>query len=102
MTKMRDIAAAAGVSVMTVSRALRHDGAVSAACRAAVLKGAEDLGYVFDSTASTLRSQKTGFVVVTIPSINNGDFADTVRGLAGAGLQVLQALPIMTWSPRID
>ena len=93
MIKMRDIAAAAGVSVMTVSRAFRHDGAVSAERRAAILKVAEDMGYVFDCTASTLRSQKTGLVAVTIPSINNGNFADTVRGLteglAGAGLQVL-------------
>lgn len=93
MIKMRDIAAAAGVSVMTVSRAFRHDGAVSAERRAAILKVADELGYVFDSTASTLRSQKTGFVAVTIPSINNANFADTVRGLteglAGAGLQVL-------------
>ncbi len=93
MIKMKDIAAAAGVSVMTVSRAFRSDGAVSAERRAAILQVAEELGYVFDSTASNLRSQKTGFVAVTIPSINNGNFADTVRGLTeglrGAGLQVL-------------
>lgn len=93
MIKMRDIAAAAGVSVMTVSRAFRQDGAVSAERRAAILAVAEQMGYVFDSTASTLRSQKTGFVAVTIPSINNGNFADTVRGLTEglkpAGLQVL-------------
>ena len=55
MIKMRDIAAAAGVSVMTVSRAFRQDGAVSAERRAAILKVADELGYVFDSTASTLR-----------------------------------------------
>ena len=78
---MLDIARAAGVSPMTVSRAFRNDGSVMEKTRAAVSRAAEDLGYVFDSTASNLRSQRTGFVAAIIPSINNANFADTVRGL---------------------
>lgn len=78
---MLDIARAAGVSPMTVSRAFRNDGSVMEKTRAAVARAAEELGYVFDSTASNLRSQRTGFVAATIPSINNANFADTVRGL---------------------
>ena len=78
---MLDIARAAGVSPMTVSRAFRNDGSVMEKTRAAVARAAEDLGYVFDSTASNLRSQRTGFVAAIIPSINNANFADTVRGL---------------------
>ena len=78
---MLDIARAAGVSPMTVSRAFRNDGSVMEKTRAAVARAAEDLGYVFDSTASNLRSQRTGFVAATIPSINNANFAETVRGL---------------------
>ncbi|MCJ8311026.1 MAG: LacI family DNA-binding transcriptional regulator [Hyphomicrobiales bacterium] len=90
---MTDIAAAAGVSPMTVSRAFRRDASVSARTREKILKIAEETGYVFDSTASNLRSQRTGFVAVTIPSLNNANFADTVRGLNDvvqeAGLQIL-------------
>ncbi len=93
--RMSDIAKATGVSPMTVSRAFRQDASVSAETREAVMRAAEALGYVFDSTASNLRSQKTGFVAVTIPSINNANFAQTVRGLteglAAAGLQILLA-----------
>ena len=93
MIRMKDIAARAGVSVMTVSRAFKQDGSVSAGRRAAILQVAEEMGYVFDATASNLRSQKSGFVACTIPSINNANFADTVRGLTEglrpAGLQVL-------------
>jgi len=93
--KMKDVARAAGVSVMTVSRAFRKDASVRAETRDAILKVAEDLGYVFDSTAANLRSQKTDFVAVTIPSINNANFADTVAGisevLSNEGLQVLLA-----------
>ena len=79
---MADVARLAGVSPMTVSRAFKADSSVSQATRGAILKAADDLGYVFDSTASNLRSQRTDFVAVTIPSISNADFADTVRGLS--------------------
>ena len=90
---MKDVALAAGVSVMTVSRAFKSDSSVSEATRGRIRTIAEDLGYVFDATAATLRTQKTNFVAVTIPSINNANFADTVGALsdrlAEAGMQVL-------------
>lgn len=79
---MADIARRAGVSSMTVSRAFKTDGLVSAETRDTILAAAEELGYVFDTTASNLRSKKTGFVAVVIPSINNANFADTVAGLS--------------------
>ncbi len=81
---MADIARVAGVSSMTVSRAFKADSLISLETRTAILTAAEELGYVFDSTASNLRSQKTGFVAVTIPSINNANFADTIAGLSEA------------------
>jgi LacI family transcriptional regulator, gluconate utilization system Gnt-I transcriptional repressor len=90
---MADVARAAGVSPMTVSRAFKQDSSVSEATRSAILRAAEDLGYVLDSTASNLRSQRTDFIAVTIPSINNANFADTVGGLSDGlkdrGLQIL-------------
>ena len=90
---MTDVARLAGVSPMTVSRAFKPDSSVSEATRDAILKAADELGYVLDSTASALRSQRTDFVAVTIPSINNANFADTIRGLSDGlksrGLQIL-------------
>ena len=90
---MADVARLAGVSPMTVSRAFKRDASVSETTRSAILEAADQLGYVFDSTASNLRSQRTDFVAVTIPSINNANFADTVRGLSeglkARGLQIL-------------
>lgn len=90
---MADVARMAGVSPMTVSRAFKRDTSVSEATRGAILKAAEEIGYVFDSAASSLRSQKTDFVAVTIPSINNANFAETLRGLSEGlkdrGLQIL-------------
>ncbi len=90
---MADVARLAGVSPMTVSRAFKRDGSVSDATRQAILDAADRLGYVFDATASNLRSQRTDFVAVTVPSINNANFAETLRGLTeglcDSGLQIL-------------
>lgn len=90
---MADVAREAGVSPMTVSRAFKSDAYVNDETRKAILLAADRLGYVMDSMASGLSSRKTGFVAATIPSINNANFADTVRGLTeglqARGLQVL-------------
>lgn len=90
---MADVARLAGVSPMTVSRAFKEDASISEATRAAIRQAAEDLGYLFDSRAAALRSARSGFVAVTIPSINNANFADTLRGLSEGlkprGLQIL-------------
>ena len=90
---MRDVARAVGMSPMTVSRALRDDRTVSAKTRARVRQVANDLGYVYDSTAQAFRTQKSGFVAVTLPSVNNANFAETFRaltsGLEEAGLHLL-------------
>jgi LacI family gluconate utilization system Gnt-I transcriptional repressor len=90
---MRDVARVVGKSPMTVSRALRGDTTVSTATRDIVQKTAEDMGYVYDSTAHVFRTQKSGFVAVTVPSINNANFAETFRGLSegleGTPIQLL-------------
>lgn len=78
---------------MTVSRALRPNASASESTRKKILEAADKLGYVLDSTAAGLSSRKTGFVAVTIPSVNNANFANTIRGLTeglrDSGLQVL-------------
>ena len=90
---MRDVAQAVGMSPMTVSRALRDDRTVNDQTRARIRQKADELGYVYDSTAQVFRTQKSGFVAVTLPSVNNANFAETFRaltnGLAEDGLQLL-------------
>lgn len=90
---MADVALEAGVSSMTVSRAFKSESYVNEDTRKKILNAAARLGYVFDRTASELSSGKTSFVAVTIPSVNNANFADTIRGLTDglldSGLQVL-------------
>lgn len=90
---MKDVAAAAGVSPMTVSRAFRAGAPIDEKTRERILKIAEDVGYVFDERASALRMQKSGFVAVTVPTLNNPNFAQTVDSLSNqlalARVQVL-------------
>jgi LacI family gluconate utilization system Gnt-I transcriptional repressor len=87
---MKDVARAAGVSV---SRAFKQDASVGAATREKIQQAADELGYVFDTTAANLRTQRSDFIAVTIPSLNNANFASTIVALTGklsqAGYQVL-------------
>lgn len=94
---MQDIARKVGVSPMTVSRALRDGTSVNAQTREAIRQAVDELGYVFDSTAANLRQQRTGFVAVTIPSINNANFADTLRGLSD-GLKAHGLQPLLGYT----
>lgn len=90
---MADVAQRAGVSKMTVSRALRDGGVVSKETRERILAATEELGYVLDQSAGSLSTKRTGFIAAIVPSINNSNFSDTARGiadtLAGTGLQLL-------------
>ena len=78
---MADVAEFAGVSTMTVSRALRENGRVSNETRERILAAVNTLGYVLDQSAGSLSSRKTGFIAVLVPSINNSNFSDTARGI---------------------
>lgn len=90
---MSDVAKRAGVSAMTVSRALRDGASIAKETRDRIMQAVEDLGYVLDQSAGSLSSKRTGFVAALVPSINNSNFADTARGLTdalqGSGLQLL-------------
>ncbi|MEO0992011.1 MAG: LacI family DNA-binding transcriptional regulator, partial [Pseudomonadota bacterium] len=90
---MRDVAQAAGVSRMTVSRALRKDSPVSAETRERILKVVREMNYVPDQMAGSLTTKKSGFVAVLVPSLNNLHFAETIQALTEEleiyGLQIL-------------
>jgi LacI family gluconate utilization system Gnt-I transcriptional repressor len=90
---MQTIAELAGVSAMTVSRALKSDASISQETRARVLDIVGRIGYVPDATARIFASRRSGFVAALVPSLNNSNFADTVRGMEAAfgpvGLQML-------------
>ena len=72
MTGIVDVAARAGVSVATVSRALRGLPGVSDATRQQVRKIAAELGYVASPSAAALPTGRTGAVGVVSPVARGG------------------------------
>lgn len=68
---IKDIAADAGVSIATVSHALRNPGRVSDATRQRVLAAAERIGYNPNKLAASLRTDRSGNIVVIIPDVTD-------------------------------
>ena len=90
---MEDVAQAAGVSRMTVSRAMRADGNVSEDTRQRILKIVNKMSYVPDQMAGSLSTKRSGFVATLVPSLNNVHYAKMVQSLTetieATGLQIL-------------
>ena len=75
MVRLKDIAERTGVSVMTVSKALRDEPDVSAATKVRIKQVAQEMGYVPDSTAQGLRNRTTKLFGLVIPSLANPIFS---------------------------
>src|SRR5580765_1777374 len=75
MVRLKDIAVRAGVSVMTVSKALRDEPDVSEETKARLKLLAQQMGYVPDSTAQGLRTRTTRLFGLLIPSLANPIFS---------------------------
>lgn len=82
--RIRDVAAAAGVSTATVSRALSAPERVSQQTRANVLKAVEATGYRVNHAARNLRRRQAGGIVVLVPDLANPFFAQILSGIASA------------------
>ncbi|WP_105382918.1 LacI family DNA-binding transcriptional regulator [Neorhizobium alkalisoli] len=90
---LEEVAAAAGVSKMTASRALRGVADVSKETREKVLLAAERLSYVGNRLALSLSSQRTNLVAVVVPSMSNIVFPEVLAGISagleGSGMQAV-------------
>lgn len=78
---MEDVAAQAGTSMISVSRAFRGSTRVSAELRARIEEAAAKLGYVPDRAASALASSRSMNVAVVIPSLTNLVFVEMLAGI---------------------
>lgn len=81
MTTILDVARASGVSVATVSRALRGLDRVSDTTRARVLRAATDLRYVASPTATSLVSGRTRVVGVVTPFVDRWYFSTLISAI---------------------
>lgn len=81
---LEDVAAAAGVSKMTASRALRDDKDVSQANVIKVKKAARDIGYYGNPLAASLSSKRSDLIGVVVPGMTNVVFPQVLSGVSDA------------------
>jgi LacI family repressor for deo operon, udp, cdd, tsx, nupC, and nupG len=80
MATIYDIAKYVGVSAGTVSRALSRPDKVLPATRKRIEEAAAALAYVPNTVARTLKTQRSGKILVTVPDIANPFFAQILQG----------------------
>lgn len=81
-TTIKDIAAKAGVSAVTVSRALNDKPDISKETKELILQIANELGYTPNTIAKSLVTRKTKTIGILIPVTIDPFFAEMVQGIA--------------------
>ena len=114
---LRDVAAAAGVTSITVSRYLRQPGVVAPETARLIRDALSRTGYVPNKQAGVLASGRGSIVAALVPNLAHSIFAETLQGLSAAleasGLELLvaasgysaereesQIRALLGWAPR--
>jgi LacI family transcriptional regulator len=92
MSTIHDVAKAAGVSPMTVSRVFRGASYVRAETRERVLEAAAELNYVPNAVARSLRQSRSGLLAFILTDMKNPLFHDMARGAEDAALAANMAI----------
>jgi LacI family transcriptional regulator len=79
---MKDIARDLGVSLMTVSKALRSHRDISEETRRRVLQRARELNYRPNRVAQSLVNGRTHLIGLVIPDLMHSFFAEVARGIS--------------------
>jgi LacI family gluconate utilization system Gnt-I transcriptional repressor len=92
---LRDVAEAAGVTSITVSRFLREPAVVAAETAARIQQALAATGYLPNKQAGLLASGRSNIVAALLPNLANSIFAETAQGLSdtlqAAGFELLIA-----------
>ena len=81
MIRLKDIALDAGVSVMTVSKALRDESDISDATKKRIRNIADRVGYVPNNSARSLRTQRTYQFGLIISALSNPMYTRTFMAI---------------------
>lgn len=82
--RVEDVAREAGVSPITVSRALSHPEKVKEETRRRVNEAVQKTGYVLNRFASSLRSGRSTIISAFVSNLSNPHFARAIQGCADA------------------
>lgn len=80
MVTLKDIANAANVSIMTVSRVVKNSGSVNSKTRLKVESMIKKLDYRPNANARSLVLQKTNTIMIIIPDVSNFFFSEMIEG----------------------
>ena len=97
---LRDVAAAAGVDVSTVSKVLNDSGQISVRpeTRQRILDQAERLRYRPDPVARSLRYRSTGALAMLFPDLTNPVYAHIMRGAAQRADELGYTVLLAEWA----
>lgn len=96
MANIKDVAKRAGVGVSTASRVLRGEGYTSSHVRDKVLRAAEELTYVPNGLAQSMRGRPTRTIAFLVYDIVNPFFANLAAGVEDAAHE--QGFTVLTCS----
>ncbi|WML46201.1 LacI family DNA-binding transcriptional regulator [Neobacillus sp. PS3-40] len=81
MSTIKDVAAAANVSVATVSRVLNNNGYVNEDTRKRVVQAISKLNYIPNEVARSLFSKQSKTIALIVPDIKNPFFPEVARAI---------------------
>lgn len=99
---VKDVAAAAGVSLGTVSNVLNRPDRVSARTREKVERAMRELGFVRNESARQLRAGRSSVVAYVMLDATNPFFTDVAQGIEGAAEEAGLSLFICNSDQRQD
>ena len=87
MVNIKDVAKLAGVAPITVSRVINNSGSVNPATRERVQKAIDELHYVPNTLAQSLRSKQTHTIALLLSDITNPFWTTIARGVEDAAAE---------------
>lgn len=81
LSTIKDVAAAASVSVATVSRVLNDNGYVNEETKKRVLQAISDLNYIPNEVARSLFKKQSRTIALIVPDIKNPFFPEVARAI---------------------
>lgn len=100
--RLKDISDATEYSVNTVSRALRGDSRISEATREAIRRKAEELGYIPNAIAGSMRSNRSRTIGVISADSSNPFFAEVILGIESAARRLDHHILLINTEERAE
>lgn len=81
LATIEDVAAIAGVSIATVSRAINEPGKVADETRRRVTQAVAQTGYTTNAVARSLRMRRSKMILILAPDVGDPNFSNILVGL---------------------